>query len=290
MGMGNGKNNVPIKTIEFSTFLPNGNMMVIGPSWDVFIFDTAFKKINEYVINWHYNVSKEEMLQHPDPANARLYSLAYRVGKIRATNNKLFFPIASQHPDFNPAKYEYALHARILGKMNIRNGYVESIYGNLSPAYTKNGNKLVLSYPIFDLMNEETMYMTFPTDSLIYKVDDDFSVMEAFGRQGRAMDTNYVNVSDLKFFAANYKKQAEERGYYTGIKYIKSKNLLFRSYQKSANENMDGLQIYRDGTLIGDVDVPKGFEVSGYIEPYCYSNGFTDEETGSIKVYKFKVD
>jgi hypothetical protein len=290
IGVGDQKNELPLKTIDFTAFSPNGNFIVIGPSWDVFIFDSSFNKINDYAINWHWNVSKEEMLKKPDPSNAYIYSLAYQVSKIKATNNKVFFPIASQHPDFNPAKYEYAIQARILGKMNIANGYIEGIFGKFSPTYAHNGNKMVLGYAIFDLVNEDSYYMTFPADSLIYKVNNDFSVMESFGRQGRAMDTSYITVNDLKHFALNYRKQAEERGYYTSIKYIKSKNLVFRTYHKNATDNSDGLQIYRDGTLIGDVDVPKGFEVNGYIHPYCYSNSYINEEAGTIKVYKFKVD
>ena len=33
--------------------------------------------------------------------------------------------------------------------------------------------------------------------------------------------------------------------------------MLFRSYQKGDVADVDGLQIYRDGVLVGDVDVPK---------------------------------
>jgi hypothetical protein len=289
-GVGNNPNEMPIKTIVFSTFLPNGNSIFMGPSWDCYIFDKDFKRINDYSINWHFDVSKEELLKRPDPSNTRMYSLAYGVSKIKATNNELYFPIASQHPDFNPVNRSYATQARTMGKMRIDNGYVDAIFGSFPPTYRKNTDKLIMPYMLFDLKDDNHMYFTFPADSLIYLADDESAISASFGTQGRNMDTNYVNADNLKSFSLHARKQKEERGHYTSLTYIKEKGLLFRSYHKNGNDSTEGLQIYKDQTLIGDVDVPAGFEVNGYISPWIYSREIINEETGEIRIYKFQLD
>ncbi len=288
-GQGDGQNELPVKTITFFTFLPNGNSIVIGPSWDCFIFDSNFNKINDYIINWHNKVSKEEMLKNPDPSNSQLYSLLYNVGDIKATNEYLYFPVASQHPKFNPTFEKYAEEARIFGKMRIKNGYVEKIFGKLSPVYSDNFNKLVMPYPLFDLINNDSTVFTFPTDSQIYLLDKNMNLNARFGVAGQSMDTNYVNTHKTDSFPINWKKETANKGYYTSIKYIPELNYVIRTYQKSGTAILDGMQIYKNEVLIADVSVPKGFKISGYISPYVYSNIYTNEIIKELKLYRIKL-
>ena len=42
------------------------------------------------------------------------------------------------------------------------------------------------------------------------------------------------------------------------VEYVDETGLLFRSYRKGGGSVTDGLQVYRDGVLVGDVDVPPG--------------------------------
>ncbi len=42
------------------------------------------------------------------------------------------------------------------------------------------------------------------------------------------------------------------------VEYVDETGLLFRSYRKGGGSATDGLQVYRDGVLVGDVDVPFG--------------------------------
>ncbi|HUN01214.1 MAG TPA: hypothetical protein PLS00_00045 [Niabella sp.] len=290
IGFGSERNELPLKKISFSTILPNGKLLIIGPTWDCYVFDKDFNYIDDYAINWHSNVSTEEMLKRPDYANSQLYTLAYGVNLLKANNNFAFLPLISQHPDFNPTNKNYSTHARVLGKMRIKNGYVEKIYGRLPPSYLANFNKQVFPYILFDLGNNEEMFSIFPADSSIYRMSNDFKIISIFGFQGKGMDTSYLNVDSVSSFTVNMKKQYDERGYYTSIKYIKEREILFRSYNRGLTQASGGLQAYHDEALIADIDVPKGFEVVGYIAPYFYSNAFIDEEKGEIKVFKFKID
>lgn len=65
--------------------------------------------------------------------------------------------------------------------------------------------------------------------------------------------------------------------------------MLFRSYQKGIGCASDGLQIYQDGILIGDVDVPKGLKIMGYVKPYYYSYVLPNEEKEKLYLYRFKL-
>jgi hypothetical protein len=38
------------------------------------------------------------------------------------------------------------------------------------------------------------------------------------------------------------------------------------------------------------MDVPKGFDVIGFIKPYFYSNAFADEKKGTVSFYKFRLN
>jgi hypothetical protein len=59
---------------------------------------------------------------------------------------------------------------------------------------------------------------------------------------------------------------------------------------KGSHTAKDGLQIYQNGNLLGDIEVPDGFRVISYQKPYYYSNSFINEETGGIWSYKFKLE
>ena len=67
--------------------------------------------------------------------------------------------------------------------------------------------------------------------------------------------------------------------------------LLFRSYKKQSG-TLDGLQIYKEGIMIADINVPKGLRVMRYIAPYYYSYIIPQlaENDDSLILYKFKME
>lgn len=267
--------------------MPNGNSIVIGPGWDCYIFDPNFKRIDGFTANWHSDAPREVLLKHPDPQKSQMYSFIYD-GNLKASNEKILFPVLSQHPAFNPATSDYAAKAAVLGEMSLDNGSVR-IFGNFSPFYTKDFNSMVFCYSYSDWYNNGNIVMTFAADPHLYVVDEDFNIIKSFGQPGRNMDVKYTNVKNIQDFNKNWLNQSSIKGHYTFLKYVTDQNLIFRGYHKSKMEKTDGLQIYKDGVLIGDVDVPIGFKVADYIKPYFYSAPFIDEDKEEIKIYKFKL-
>ena len=290
VGQGMGANQLPIKTILLFSPLKAGGFVFIGASWDVFVYDSNFKRVDDYGINWHNKVTKEAMLKKPDPSQGQLYSVIAMHGEIRSAGQEIFLPIASQHPTFNPTNPAYFKEGRNMALMDLENGYIEKIYGGFPPVYSNNSGARTFPYHYLALSADNTFEMAYPPDSLIYKSDRDLNMLKRFGFAGRDMDTNYHSVADIEKFRENYIQTAATKGYYTGLEYIPEGDLTFRTYQKGGHEESDGLQIYKADTLIADLDVPKGLRVDGYSAPWFYSNAFVDEDKGEIKLYKFRID
>lgn len=289
IGQGDGTSELSCKRIASYVSLPNGEHMFFGPSWDVYIFDSNFKKISDYRIDWHPRANKEYMLTHPDPSDPIMYSVTHGLVKIRADQKNVYLPLFSQHNLFNPATDWYAKDARVLGCMNIQQGDVTEIYGRLSPAYQENKELRTFSYLFYDLIPDDQMIVTYPADSLIYLFTRDFSLIKKFGSAGRSMDTNYQSTGEYKKMKSTWVRENKQKGYYTSIDYISERSLLFRSYQKNETAPSDGLQIYNSDELIADVDIPKGCNIVGYISPFFYLSSRPDEASGHIKVYRFQL-
>jgi len=287
IGQGKGPNELPLKFVEFSSPTTDGGYFFIGPSWDCFHFDKNFKRIDDYEINWHSKHFGTPI--QPDTTMMDGYSLAYYFGEIKIYNNKVYLPLLSLQPSFNPTIPSYSKQARILALMDLENGYVEKTFGRLSQLFTTKKNIAPFSFAIFDLGPAEKILISYPPDSLIYVSDINFNISKIFGFEGRGIDKNYNTADSISEFIKNLQLQKKEKGYYRSVRFLPERLLLFRSYQKSGKAMNDGLQIYQSDTLIADLDVPLGFNVEGYITPYFYSNAFIDEDKGVIKVYKFRL-
>ena len=145
-------------------------------------------------------------------------------------------------------------------------------------------------YASFNLVNftpsDGGFYVNFEADSTIYRCDMDFHAFEAFGRAGREVDSDYLSVRSYGD-ADKYIKNRQEKGSYGKI--AVAGGYIFRSYARGAASSVDGLQIYSDGVLIGDVDVPKGFRVAGKIGNRFFSEIFSDPDSGQLSYFAFSL-
>lgn len=66
-------------------------------------------------------------------------------------------------------------------------------------------------------------------------------------------------------------------------------DLLFRTYSKNESAKVDGLQVYHNEILIGDVQVPESFEVVGYSAPYYYGQISGNGDAELLQLYRFKI-
>lgn len=290
IGQGNGANQLPISTIEFFAPTQGGGYLFIGRSWDCFVFDRNFKETDDYQINWNSSISQTSHTPLPDTNMLDGYSLAYGIAKIHIVGDKVLLPLFSRHPLFNPTTEAYASSAKVLAIMDITDGYIEGSFGRLSPFFIIHKNARVFSYALITPYAQNRLAIIYPPDSLIYIASEQADFIQSFGFAGRDMDTSYHPAKDFRSYPETWLSESRSKGYYSSLEYIPGRKVLFRSYQKGSRQPMDGLQIYKGDTLIADVDVPKGFCVEGYIAPFFYSNGFIDETTGNITIYKFRLD
>lgn len=174
--------------------------------------------------------------------------------------------------------------------MNISNGKIVAIGGRSTPVLLQYRYLPYLNFiSLADNEDENILYVTYETDSLIYIYDPDMNIVSAFGNAGRNMFQDYFEIKKRSDIRKHFFKEQKKSGYYDKIKYVHEKDLLFRSYHRGIASDDDGLQIYKGKTLIADLDVPKNLSVAGYIAPYFYSNAIIDEEKETIKVYKFQL-
>lgn len=158
------------------------------------------------------------------------------------------------------------------------------------PSYQENSlQKAILCSVNYDIDQNGNFYVTYEADSLIRQYDNDYNELKCFGYAGIDMDLNYKTITTLEESRKNWRNERLTKGYYNWLEYVDETGLLFRSYQKGETRSTDGLQIYKDGVLIGDVSVPKGLKVMGYIAPYYYSYVIPNEEKEFMYLYRFKL-
>jgi len=289
IGQGDGESELPCRKIDAYVLLPNGEHMFFGPSWDVYIFDSNFIKIADYRIDWHPRGNKEYVGLHPDPSDPIMYSATFGLQQIRADKKNVYLPLYSQHNLFNPIVETYSKQARVIGEMDFKTGDVTKIFGRLSPIYQQNKSVRIFSYLHYDLIDDDEMAITYPVDSVIYIVSRNFSLKRKFGSAGKSMSMNYQVIKEYNKISSTWSKESKSKGYYTSIDFVKQRNLLFRSYQKSGISLVDGLQIYKFDELIADVDIPKKCKIIGYIKPYFYISKGPDEISGNTKLFRFQL-
>lgn len=297
LGSGISKYEIPSANIRFYSKKPDSGFVFIGNSLDIHDFDKDLSRKGSFYIDWNTSKSTEYLSKVAEPNNVKSYNFAYNVSQTKATEEFLYIPLSSPpplHSDFNLTTDFYAKNARIIAKMNLNNGKVETLLGGLSPEYYEHPKKRLFSSFNFDISKSGDVFITFQADSIIYKFDKSLNkIKKKFGFSGKKMNLNYKvfpdNLTEVSL-EKYWKAESVERGYYTYLKYFEESDLLFRGYKKGKNVKSDGLQIYHRETLISDIEVPKEFIISAYVKPYYYSNIYVDEETKEVKIYRFKLN
>lgn len=304
LGKGRGAHELPLFGIKFYCRTPEGGYFFIGGSYRCHYLTGSYERVNSYVMNWNSNTPVKLLQEKPYPANSKSYSLAYYFGRIKSTDNYIFLPLIGASPPygvFNISTDIYAKKGRILAKMKRETGVFKDIIGRLSPIYSNNEAVRLFPFFFFDIINKNKIAITYAVDSLIYIFDLNFKTNYAsFGFSGKNMDDDYIIIPSTEnedILESYAQKQLRERGYYTSLIYIEERDMYFRGYTKGGDSKTDGLQIYKDYTLIADVSVPEvakfngihTFRVTGYIDPYFYSNAFINAKTGEIILYRFRV-
>lgn len=251
-------------------------LAMLGGSNDFYLYD---------------GVEVKRMVMTPDgDSHDYASSLAYTLWDetfLKYAGNNLYYNVMGNSEETSFVdKADYPQEAFILMKVNVANGKMTPV-GHFSETYVQHWNELkTLPKYYYDVDEQGDFYLSFQADSLMYKMDSDLNVTQAFGFQGKDMETSYYTAgSDLEELGEALQKNLTEKGYYCWVK--KVGNHIFRSYQKSTGRY--GLQIYDGTTLIGDVETPVCVKVIGYAAPYFVSQIICDEETNTLKFYRFRL-
>lgn len=290
LGVGHSASETTVGQIYAHTFLDNGYLCLLGVSDDVHLFDTAFRadRANSYrkarkSYQWGDKIGYDqfELYGMGAPVVCRSYRNAV------FTNNRAEDPTFNyfQTPDIFVREYRNITEQRLDKKETGR------LLGRGMPAVYrgKSDTHYLFSSTFFDLDENGNFYVVYMADSLIYKYDKNYRPLYSFGFEGRAMDKDYIPILNVEDIHGKGIAQYKTKGYYTWIEYIDELGYVLRSYAKGEKEQTDGLQIYRDRTLLADVDVPKGFRPAGYMAPYVFSDAVVDEENGRLYVYRMKI-
>lgn len=284
MGYGRGPEESMVRESITGAMSADGEFAIAGSTLDFEYFTESHKVANYFrLVKSQASKAPEEYITYSNPvfdAVSRLY------------DGKMYLGMTSDSQDFSYffTNTEYLTDSYRIGVIDLKAGAALPMEVKGFPSVYESDPYKYTSFDCvdFDIDGDGNMYLGFQADSSIYVFDREFRPKYAFGVAGSEMDLSYDKIqteSDIRFFAQNI----ETKGYYSWIEYVDETGVCFRSYKKGTHVPYDGLQIYQDGKLIGDCEVPKSFKVTGYIAPYYYSQVYNAEKDGHLMVYRFKL-
>ena len=301
LGRGQGPNEVI--NFDFSIPFEDGYFLYCGSMHNQYFFDNQWQQKNQGIVYWGFKrMSRDEfmsMINRPNPSGVDIYEnnvLSYMLPASlnqlqKWDTNHIAVYLDAGLPNFNwlDNTGHYYDYSRIIALINIRTGEVERVLGRRSPYFLDNPNLHTMDFIGFTL-SCDTLFLSFFPDSTIYMIDkDEDRAIGKFGRAGRNMNTSYITINSFQESWEREKEDWDVYGFYTYLMYDEKRQLLFRGYQQGDHSQYDGLQIYKNHALIGDVDVPKGFYLIGYYNGQLIG-AIEDKEIKELELYYYKVN
>lgn len=260
------------------------NFVLLSSGLDFEIFDSDYSLEKRFTLVYRPDI-------RGDASSFETYSFSFDNRVARIKDGIFYIGMMSEHPEFNcfTTGEKFLERGRHIGRIDLTEekplpmiveGFPRIYHSDRASCSSFSGVN-------FDI-GEDCLYVGYEADSLIFRCSLTGEPESCFGISGRGMDMDYEPVRSLDDMPV-YRRNRETKGWYGWIEYIDETGILFRTYVKGQNSGTDGLQVYKDGILIADVDVPKGFRVVGYMEPYYYSQVFEDEENGRLEIMRFRL-
>lgn len=291
LGQGNGPNEISAKKWTDFVFLKD-DLFVLGASYDFYLANKNWDIIKKSRFDFiSKDVQRQTLINHPEPDHVGIYEVNYSsINAKFVDRDHVIIPISTSHPLLNAyTSRKFYEKTSILGLLNIKTSELESIFGRYSPIYRKYNYIPQFSNIIFDTTGKD-IFLGFEADSLLYMTNTTGKIIRKFGYSGKYISGKYPEVHSYKNSSHVYINDRRQYGFYTYLKCFPEKDVIFRGYEKDKGHNeTSGLQIYRKDTLIGDVSVPKGMEVVGYIAPYFYAQIPPDIISESFCLFRFKL-
>lgn len=263
----------------------DGHWALYGTSLEFELYDSDLNIINRFQIPYVREPGEAKSFFSytffPPSPTARLYK------------DRLYIKSYGNDEQFNylTDNRRYLKEARHIAVVDMMNGEaLPMMLPGFPSMYGKDAYKYAaFEYVNFDVDDRGRFFVNFEADSLLYVFDNKFRPINAFGFSGKNMDQSYEETRSWTDDRDAAMRNRFERGYYTNVEYIDETGICFRSYQKGKHSEYDGLQIYKDGVLLGDCDVPKGLKVIGYIAPYYYSQVYDEDDGDRLYIYRFSL-
>ena len=265
VGRGGGPDEVP----GFRYIIPFNNDYCLSSGSAFNFFTKGWKKTTFSMLDWDWQTPVEEEFYKPNPTKTQGYqSDAPEAGVLQQWDeNRLALTVCMENPNCNGFFGNtgfYYKYSRIFIIIDAATGKAEKTFGRRSPLYLEHKN-----IPNFDHLNylvmDKNVWVNFWPDHNIYIIDKEKDeATSKFGVPGRDMNTNYRKTLTFEDAENNWREDRQDYGYYNYLLYDKERQLLFRGYTKGGEATTDGLQIYKNYNLIGDIDVPKNFKIIGY--------------------------
>lgn len=148
--------------------------------------------------------------------------------------------------------------------------------------------------PQFDffshIIDQDTLYINYPTDSLIYVYKYPDELLYTFGYECENINRDYTSsrVIDQKLY-----DDFDKVGIVTEIKKIPEENLFFRTYVKDMTSKSFGMQVYDlNHNLIDDIEMPPFFKLLGHYKGFLYGITMIPKETDEatlFTLYKIRI-
>lgn len=283
MGIGRGPKESVIKHSMSCAFTDSGEIALTGTSLDIEWFSNKGVLLKRFLIPFNRRGTA--------PDDYFTYNMPEEVVS-RLFDGKLYTAMTSDNENFSyyDTADKYVRNARHISEVDLNRQIPVGMHVvGYPPLYLKDPCKYTSAeFVDFDIDNDGNAYVGFAADSLIYVFDKHWNAKYAFGCSGKDIDADYEYVRSINDGEA-YIRNLETKGRYTWIEYIDATKVCCRSYKKGCHSEYDGLQIYREGQLLADVNVPKDMKVVGYIAPYYYSQVYGSDELGQLMIYRFKL-
>ena len=287
IGKGRGPGETIISRAD-AVFSTSGEMALIGSTLDFDYFRSDMKTHEYFSMYANYNRNSTA----PDNFDTYTYQWDNFVGRLR--DDILYIAAFSDTEEFSffTTTDDYLRTSYRIGRIDlIKKENMSMLVKGFPELYIQHPDKYSsFQNSFFDISDDDRLYLGFESDPHLYECDKEGKPVLSFGLAGRDIQNDYIPGLSFDDDSNYYLKNREEKGYYSWLEYIDETGMLFRSYVKGKDALTDGLQIYKsDKTMIADVDVPKGFKVLGYIEPFYYSQVVEDAEQGKLSIYRFKL-
>lgn len=292
---GDGPNEIK----SFESFSSTGSQHLFLSGWTYFIYDKQWQLQSRGVLEFYTDDELGSIATDPKADMIGVYELKYYEQKHFLRDNQLLIKIESSNPLFNfIMNREYYEDARIAGLVDLETGEITQMLGRKSPTYKDFSFIPHHDQHYWDITENDSIFVSFEPDSLIYICDQNLQPVRAFGVAGQNMQQDYYQVNNYDDYASYWFLAQTSTGYYKHLNVFENGKLVFRTYNQGIDNtkvvdygsNPKRLQVYQDFQLIADVPVPSYFKIIGRIGDYFYADGSAENRNNEeIILYSFKL-